>query len=148
MAPRWVAAARGAFYGVSASHTKAHFARAVLEGTSFAMRDVIDRFAALGIEAPRIRVVGGGAASPVWTQIRSDVLQQPVAVLRHADASAMGAVILAAVAAGEAPSVAGASASLRLPLAETEPAPGRQAVYEDAYRRYRRLFEALTPMFV
>jgi xylulokinase len=43
MAPEWNANARGCFYGLTPAHGAGHLARAVLEGTAFAMRDVIDR---------------------------------------------------------------------------------------------------------
>ncbi len=41
MAPEWIAAARGCFYGLTPAHGQGHMARAVLEGCAFAMRDVV-----------------------------------------------------------------------------------------------------------
>ena len=65
MAPRWIAGARGCFHGLTPAHGRAHLARAVLEGCAFAMRDVIDRLVALGIAADSLRLLGGGARSPL-----------------------------------------------------------------------------------
>ena len=73
MAPEWIASARGAFYGLTPSHGVAHLARALLEGLSFAMRDVLDRVRQLGIDVQALRIVGGGARSALWTQIRADL---------------------------------------------------------------------------
>jgi xylulokinase len=142
------AEALGAFYGLTAAHTKAHLARAVLEGTSFAMRDVIERLGQLGVPLNRVRLMGGGAASALWAQIRADLIEMPVETLKERDTSAMGAAVLALAAAGEAPSVAAAAERQELPLAVTEPIAGNAAVYENAYVRYRKLFASLEPMFV
>lgn len=147
MAPRWIASARGAFYGMTAAHTKGHFARAILEGTSFAMRDVIDRMTEMGVGTQKIRIMGGGAESTVWTQIRSDLTGKPVEALSEGDASAMGAALLAAVAAGAQPSVAAASAALEIPLTRIEPISANSAVYEHSYGQYRKLFDTLEPMY-
>ena len=147
MAPRWVPEARGTFYGMSAAHTKAHFARAVLEGTSFAMRDVVDRLDALGVETGTIRAVGGGAASPVWMQIRADLTGRPVDAMTEGDASALGAAVLASVAGGAFAETRAASQALDLPLRRIEPVAARYAVYDDAYWRYRKLFDALEPLY-
>jgi xylulokinase len=147
MAPRWVASARGAFYGLSASHDRPQLARAVLEGTALAMRDVIERLRELGLPLERIRLTGGGAASREWAQIRADVAGLPVDRLVGHDASAMGAALLAAVAAGAHPDVAAATRALPLSLDPVEPNADRSGVYDAAYGRYRRLFDALEPMF-
>ena len=147
MAPRWIASARAGFLGATASHGKAHFARAILEGTSHAMRDVVDRLTELGVDTSRVRVMGGGAASGPWTQIRADLLGRPVDALADADCSAVGAAVLAAVAAGAAASVGEACGRLRLPVRRVEPRPENRVAHEAAYRRYRQLFEALAPTF-
>ena len=77
MAPVWNASARGCFYGLTPSHTRAHMARALLEGCAFAMRDVADRLKELGAEIRSVLLLGGGARSRLWAQIRADVLGLP-----------------------------------------------------------------------
>jgi xylulokinase len=143
MAPKWIASARGSFLGLTASHTRAHMARAVLEGTSFAMRDVVDRLAALAITTDRLRLMGGGAKSRLWCEIRSAVSGLPAEILTNNDASALGAALLALVAAGKSPDIATAAAALPLDLARIEAPPDER--YEAAYRRYRDAFAALEP---
>src|SRR5262249_23228221 len=69
MTPEWQAAARGCFYGLTPSHGSTHLARAVLEGTAYGLRDVVDRLRAMGVAADRVRVLGGGAKSRLWAQI-------------------------------------------------------------------------------
>ena len=64
-APRWNDAARGVVAGLSLNHGRAHLYRALLEGCTFALRDIVDRLDALGLAGDEIRVVGGGGAQPV-----------------------------------------------------------------------------------
>ncbi|MBI4923500.1 MAG: hypothetical protein HY834_17310 [Devosia nanyangense] len=144
MSPKWIAAARGSFIGLTPSHGASHLARAVLEGTAFAMRDVIDRLDALGVPTTRLRLMGGGARSDLWCQIRADVSGRPAELLTESDASAIGAALLAAVAAGIMPDIGTACAALRLPMRSIAPGP---PVYDDAYRRYRDGFAALEPLW-
>ena len=146
MAPRWVANARGAFYGITAAHTKAHFARAILEGTSFAMRDVIDRLDDLDVETARIRLMGGGVASAAWTQIRADLCGRPIELVSGVDTSAMGAAALATLADGAAVSVEEASARIPLGISTIDPIVANRGVYDESWLRYRALFDALEPM--
>lgn len=145
MAPKWLAAARGSFIGLSTSHGPAHLARAVLEGTAFAMRDVVDRLAALGVPTDRLRLMGGGARSDAWCRIRSDVAGRPADILGDVDASATGAGMIAAVAIGTFPDMENASSALALPLREVVPDIRLALLYADAYETYRRRFAALEP---
>jgi xylulokinase len=121
-------------------------ARAVLEGCAFAMRDVIDQLAALGVATDRIRVLGGGARSELWCQMRADIARRPVQALASADASALGAGVLAAVALGKFPDIRTASLALNLPLRQFEPGPDAYP-YDEAYGRYRATFDALAPLW-
>ena len=145
MAPKWVAEARGSFVGLTTSHGRAEMARAVLEGCAFAMRDVLDRLGALGARVERVRLAGGGARSPLWAQMRADVMQLPVETLTESDASATGAAVLGAVAAGLYPDIGAAVAALQLRPEAITPDAAKASVHDDAYRRYREVFAALEP---
>jgi xylulokinase len=144
-APKWIASARGSFIGLSTSHKPAHLARAVLEGTAFAMRDVIDRLDALQVPTGRLRLMGGGARSDLWCQMRADVSGRPAEVLAEGDASAIGAGLLATVALGLSPDVATASSSMRRRMHDVAPNDRMTQAYETAYRLYRERFSALEP---
>jgi xylulokinase len=148
MAPRWIAEARGSFLGLSLRHGPAHLARAVLEGTAFAMRDVVDRLDALSVRTDRLRLMGGGAQSALWCQVRADISGRPAEALTESDASAMGAAVLAAVAAGRMPDIETASGALRLDLIGYEPSVRDKPVYEDAYAAYRSAFDAMEPYWI
>jgi xylulokinase len=147
MAPEWVPGARGCFYGMTPSHGRAHWARALLEGCAFAMRDVTDRLAQMGVATDSLLLLGGGARSRIWGQIRADLTGLPVQWPREIDSSPIGAAMLAAVAAGRIADLRQAAALVSGKRETLQPVPGRKAVYDDAYARYRRLFAALKPLY-
>ncbi len=147
MAPRWAAGARGCYYGLTPSHGRAHLARAVLEGCAFAMRDVVERLAALGIAADSLLLLGGGAGSRLWVQIRADVAGVPVQVPPRTGTAPLGAAMVGAVAAGLLPGLAEAAALVGSGGSEVAPDAARHAAYDEAHARYRRLFDSLDPVF-
>ena len=137
-----------AFYGLTPAHGSGHLARAVLEGCAFAMRDVLERLRELAVAIGSIRLLGGGARSRIWAQIRADLAGLPVAVptdrrhlaARRGRAGRGRRRSAARPARGSAPGRdRGGDHRARLP------APG--AAYDDAYGAYRRLFDCLRPMF-
>jgi xylulokinase len=147
MAPEWIASARGAFYGLTPSHGVPQLARALLEGLAFAMRDVFDRVKELGVDCAALRIVGGGARSALWTQIRADLTGLPAETPQHTDTSPIGAALLAAKAAGLIADMGETVAELNPVAQETLPLARNAESYENAYRRYRQLFSSLRPLF-
>jgi len=147
MAPEWIASARGSFYGLTPAHGNGHMARAVLEGCAFAMRDVIERLCALGVGLDSILLLGGGARSELWAQIRADVSGLPVDLPEVVDSSPLGAAMLAAVAAGLQPDPAACAALVGGAARRLQPEPAHAQAYDRAYVRYRRLFDSLRPMY-
>ena len=91
-----------------------------------------------------MRVVGGGARNPLWLQIKADVCRLPVRPVLGPEPTALGAAMLAAVGAGAYPDAASAASQMAV-LGDDhyEPDSARSACYDDGYRRYRRLFDAM-----
>jgi len=148
MAPEWNGAARGVFSGLTLAHTRAHMTRAILEGSAFALRDILEAMVNAGLEVRRLTIVGGGAKGPLWRQIKADVTGLPVRVPTSVETTATGAAILAAVASGLHGSVADAvKAFVAYRPEQHEPDPERCEVYDEAYRRYRDVYFALKPVF-
>jgi xylulokinase len=142
-APRWNDRMRGCFAGLGLHHELAHMSRAILEGCSFALRDIVDRFEAMGLGGEEIRVVGGGARSPLWLQIKADVTGRPVRIVRGETTSA-GAAMLAGVAIGFFADLPEAAARMvRIDEEPVLPRPQTREAYEDAYAAYRRLFDGV-----
>jgi xylulokinase len=143
-APRWNEDMRGCFAGLALNHTPAHLARAVIEGCAYALRDILDRFTAMQIGGEEIRVVGGGARSALWLQIKADITRQPVRPVLGDCATSMGGAMLAGVGAGCFADLAqAAERAVELAAEPVLPRAETAAVYEDAYRAYRRLFDGV-----
>jgi xylulokinase len=100
--------ARGAWIGLTARHTRAHLLRAVVEGVTFTMRQVLDIIIALGVRVERVRLGGGGARAELWRRMQADVYELPVALPNTEEGPAFGAALLAGVGAGFFKSVAAA----------------------------------------
>jgi xylulokinase len=143
-APRWNERMRGSFAGLGLNHGRAHLARAILEGCAFALRDIVDRFEAMALGGEELRVVGGGARSELWLQIKADVTGHPLRPVQGGHATSAGAAMLAAVAAGFFADLGEAAESIvRLANAPVRPRPAAAGVYEEAYHAYRRLFDGV-----
>lgn len=144
--PHRDASARGAFLGLSLSHTRAHLTRAVQEGICFALRDSLSILQELGLAPGHLLLTGGGARSPFVRRMQAEVCGLPVATVNREEGPAFGAALLAAVGAGIYRDLADAtSAALaRGPLEN----PDRMAhlEYERAYRRFRAAYTAARPL--
>jgi len=133
--------ARAAFVGVTASHTRAHFIRAVMEGVAMSLRDSLTIFAELGIPVEGIRLGGGGARGRLWRQIQADVYGRPVEILEAEEGGAFGAALLGGTGVGVWPSVEAACAATIRVAATVEPVDA--VAMEKAYKQYRRVYPAL-----
>jgi len=137
--------ARAAFVGLTASHTKSHLSRAVLEGVAFSLRDSFEVFRELRAPIETIRLGGGGATSPLWRQIQADVYGQPVETIEVDQGAAFGAAILAGVGAGGWSAVDEACKQTIRVAERTEPDPEAVEVMNRNYEAYRLLYSALRP---
>jgi len=146
MTPVWRPHARGTLHGLAAGHDRGHVARAVLEGLACATRDVWARLGELGLPAHEVVLIGGGARSAVWAQIRADLLGVPHRVAAHHDATPIGAAMIAAVAAGLAPDLAALAARVPPPTATVLPDPAAAERAGEIHARYRRLVDQLAPL--
>jgi xylulokinase len=133
--------ARAALTGLTASHTRGHIVRAVLEGVAFSLNDTFTLFRELHIPVNKIRLGGGGARSPLWRQIQADVYNQPVEILEAEEGGAFGAALLAGTGVGAWPSVEAACAATIRPAATI--APQHAPAMAEAYTHFRKLYPAL-----
>ncbi|NGZ77861.1 xylulokinase [Saccharibacillus alkalitolerans] len=91
---------RGSFVGIDASHKLPHFARAVMEGITFSLRESIDILRAAGKTVDKVVSIGGGAKNQEWLQMQADVFGADVVKLESEQGPAMGAAMLAAFGSG------------------------------------------------
>ncbi len=137
--------AKGAFFGLTLAHGRMHLLRALLEGTAFVLRQLLDHS---GYGPPReLLALGGGAKSPLWCQIMADVMDIPVLMPRVVETTSLGAAILAGVGVGLYPSVAQAAERVLHIVGRHDPRTEFRARYDRIYALYRQLDELLTPYF-
>lgn len=100
-APHWDSYARGAIVGLTRGTTKAHIARAALEGIAFQVADVLDAMKDdSGLPMQQLRVDGGACANDLLMQFQADLLQVPVVRPQVIETTALGAAFLAGLAVG------------------------------------------------
>lgn len=134
---------RGAFVGLHLGHGRGALHRAVLEAIAFGFRHHLDVFAELDFSAQRAWVTNGGSRSTTWKQIVADVIGLPlVPVLDHPGAS-LGAALAAGIGLGEIDGWEAAFATVRYGAA-IEPDPQLHDRYDDRYRLWRDLGDAMT----
>lgn len=139
--------ARAAFVGLSASHSRAHLIRAILEGVAYSLKDTFSIFDEIHVPVERIRLGGGGARSPLWQQIQADVYAHEVEILKAEEGAAYGAAILAGVGAGCWKSVDEACDAV-VSVAKTVSANYEaSAKMQRGYQTYRRIYPALQSIF-
>jgi xylulokinase len=136
-------AARGMLVGLTASHTRAHVIRAILEGVAFSLRDTFSIFQEIKLPVKSIRLGGGGARSALWRQIQADVYGKRVETVEAEEGAAYGAAILAGVGAKAWPSVDAACDELVRVAGTVSPTSSDLLIMEEAYSVYRRLYPAM-----
>lgn len=139
--------ARGALVGISASHTRAHVVRAILEGVTFSLKDSFTIFSEMKVPVTTIRLGGGGARSALWRQIQADVYSHEVEIVEAEEGAAYGAAILAGVGARQWRSVDEACEGVVRVCQKIAPQRSAAAEMEAHYRTYRRIYPALKHIF-
>jgi glycerol kinase len=99
-APYWVPTARACLFGLGLDSTRAHIARALLDGIAFCCAEVIRALdARLGGSLQMVKADGGPSRNPYLMQRQADLLGMPVVVSEESDMTALGAALLGAIGA-------------------------------------------------
>jgi len=137
--------ATGVFAGITSRHTKGHFARAVMEGVAFSLKQVYDLIKSVKgehLQSNEVVLAGGGAGSPLWRQIFADVFALPVrTVYGSAEGGSFGAALVAGVACGIWSSLED-TVRLIKPESETLPVKENEEVYRQQYNRYVKIYKS------
>lgn len=127
--PKYNPDARGSFTGLTTEHTRGHFVRAVMESVACMLKSNLDY---LGLDVSEIRAMGGGATSPLWCQIKSDMTGKRLVTLKNKETACLGAAILAGVGVGVFESVE--SACEMIEIGKSYAPSG--ADYTECYERF------------
>ena len=130
---------RGAWIGFSWGHTRKHFFRAILESIGYEYAGYLRILRGLAPELNLIgaRVIGGGAKSEVWNQIKADILSVPYEQLTRDECATWGCALIAGKASGLITDLAEAAKALA-PLTGKvlSPNPALRGTYDAALERY------------
>ncbi|MGG1676003.1 gluconokinase [Neobacillus sp. NRS-1170] len=137
-APIWNQQAKGNFYGVSITHNKEHFIRAVLEGITFNLYQIGKALERLAGEPQKIYVNGGLSRSPIWLQMMADVFEAEIYVSESHHSAAWGAAWTSLVAIGKAGSFE--EIKKNIPMGEAiVPNKENSKIYKKVYEKYEKL---------
>lgn len=139
--------ARGTFTGITMDTTRTDMTQAVLEGVSFAVRDMYEFAKMTGVSLTSTMICGGGAKSPLWRKMIANILNLRVDVPVSEEGPGMGAAMLAMVACGEYPTVKDAAKAI-VKVSKSEcPDPELVKKYEARYQQFRTIYPAMKKVF-
>lgn len=140
---------RGLYVGLNWSHNKAHLYRAMLEGVGYEYAYYLDIVRNLlpDLDVRETRVIGGGAKSDFWNQIKADILGVPYVRLNRSEFGVLGSAILAGFAVGEFDTLAATAERFTQTTDRTEPNLENHEFYRSLAKEYVGLFEAAKPVF-
>lgn len=132
----------GAILGLRLSTTRHELLRGLLEGVAYEMRLNLDILNRSGIPVNELVAIGGGARNRKWLQLKSDVLNTPIAVAAVTEAGCMGVAMLGASAVTGEPVTSLAGRWVRI-VDTVQPNPDNAAAYSCAYELYTKLYPAI-----
>ena len=141
MNPHWNPNGRGCFIGLGGDHTPVHLYRSILEGMCLDQAQATSGVEKeTGLRVERFIAIGGGASSPLWTQMLADSTGKDVAISETVEASALGAAMIAAYGAGWFSSFDEAAAAMSGKTKIVKPNPKVRLIWDELLTIYRRLF--------
>ena len=138
--------ARGVFFGLHGSHTRAHMARAALEGVIFALATIFEILRDSVDQVKEVRATGGYVRSPLSLQIQADIFNFPVSVPENYEGSSIGAAALALLALGRYDDLSPVRDAIKIDHV-VEPNQSNQKIYADQLMRFKEIYTRIAPLF-
>ncbi len=139
--------AKGVLFGLTLYHGQGHVIRAIVESVAYMLRRNIELLEELGVKVKEVRSTGGAARSPLWNQIKADVLQKPIITVHIEETAALGAAMLAGLATGVFSSLDKAVQSMVSVKTSFSPSKANRETYDKQYRKYVKLYSSLKRLF-
>jgi xylulokinase len=131
--------ARGAIFGLSLSHTKAHIYRAILESVGYGFRHHLEEMRDNDIPVDTVRAIGGGASSTLWRQIVSDITGVSQEYVESPIGSPLGDAYLAGLGTNVFSDLSLIRNNTEV-VTRTDPNQDLAETYDDYYTIYRELY--------
>jgi xylulokinase len=144
---RWNPDARGLLLGLSLGHTRGDIARALMEGVGYEVSTCLDGLRDIGVTPGELVVIGGGAKSDLWAQIKADILGMAVYRPRYTEAASLGAAILAATAVGLVTDPVATARAWNPPVQTFVSNAEATRIYQDRRTLFDDVYAALLPLY-
>jgi len=139
--------AKGVLFGLTLAHQRKHIIRAILEGNTFLIRQLIDETP--GTESvDQILAIGGGARSETWREILADVTDKTILIPREFECGLLGAAILACVGIGEFKHASDAAQKWNKIVGKQNPDSEIVQAYQKPYQLYRNIDADLEKFYI
>ncbi|MBQ7901646.1 MAG: hypothetical protein IJ365_06765 [Clostridia bacterium] len=137
---------KAAIVGLTLEHTNYDLYKALMEGVTYEMMINVEHLQSFGICMDKLVATGGGASSPVWLQIKADVLNRPVTTIEAKEAGACGTCMLTAVAVGLCSNLHETKKVFVKEKQTYVPQPGNAEKYAKNYKAYNKLYSGVRPV--
>lgn len=138
---------RGSFTGITATHTKGHFVRSILEGVAMSLIDCKEYLLSKGYAVPDTAfIIGGGANSDIWRQIIADALGITLIKTENNDSS-FGSAMLAGISAGFFNDYADAISRCSVVIGKTTPNEENTKKYKEIFAKYKLIQKQLESVY-
>jgi xylulokinase len=137
---------KGAILGLTTATSPADLYRACMEGVAYEMRINYEALEGSGIHFTKLNATGGGAKSRRWIQMKADVLNLPITVLKTTDAGTVGSAMLTGIAVGLFAGLEDAAAHMVQEVETCQPRQEMHKKYMKVYERYRAVYQAVRPL--
>lgn len=144
--PRNLPGSKGVFFGLDLGSGREVLVRATLEGIGNMIRENLDMLRDFGVRIENVQFFGGGSKNAVWNQIIADISDAKLVKPAEEECGSLGAAILAKYGVGDCDSIESAQ-DCNPAVSEIIPDPAMREIYDAAYDRYQKLFDAVEVLF-
>jgi xylulokinase len=130
---------KGSLVGLTLASSKTDIVQSFMESIAYDHVNTLSLLAEEGVPVTSIRAVGGGSRSVWWTQVKSDLTNRPIEVVKTEEAGTLGAAILAGAAIGLYEDLEAVSKSFSGTSKVYEPNPDRANLHKERLEAYRNL---------
>ncbi len=134
---------KGAILGLTTSTTRNQIYKAILDGITYETRINLERLEGCGVKIKELRAIGGGANSPIWLDIKANILNRKIVKMTTSEAGCLGAAMLAATATGYYPSLEKAVKSNVRSTRRIDPDPVKVKDYQEKFAVYRDIYDTI-----
>jgi len=139
--PIWNSDARGVFFGLDMNTKRGQVMRAILEGTSYGLRDNIEIAKKNGVSIEKVRMTGGCASSDIWLKIKASVINLTIEVPEVTVGAPAGLAIMMMPVIGEYPDIGSAVEECVKIKKTVHPDPDWVKYYDEMFPIFKKIYE-------